>query len=201
MKKIVLAISMLLLLSGHWQLKAQKEEKIWDSIPRTFIGVGTGINSQTGMIGFMASVAATKNILCHVSIGTGGWGNKISLFGEYQINVKRGWGIGFGYSFFPGDIEVKQNLEVKTGSFSTQKQDVTLVYGQTSTISLFASHHWLIRNRSRLALDFGLSIGMEKDPYKVKDANVILSEDSKELVGMLTPGGIIFGIHYSFGLK
>lgn len=201
MKKIVLAISMLLLLSGHWQLKAQKEEKIWDSIPRTFIGVGTGINSQTGMIGLKVGFAPVKQVMVHFAAGSGGWGNKVSIAAEYLVNPLRGWGVGFGYSYFPGIQDFEQELDVESSSTGSGKQKVELELLSTSTVNLMFGYHKLFNNRGRFGIDLGFCIGLNEKPYKIKDQSTVLSEESEAVLNMLSPGGIIFGIHYSFGLK
>ncbi len=153
------------------------------------------------MIGLKVGFAPVKQVMVHFAAGSGGWGNKVSIAAEYLINPLRGWGVGFGYSYFPGVRDFEQELDVKSGISGSGKQKVKLELQSTSTVNLIFAYHKLFKNKGRFGIDLGFCMGLDEKPYKVKDPSIVLSEESEAVMDMLTPGGLIFGIHYSFGLK
>jgi hypothetical protein len=168
---------------------------------RTYIGPALGLN-YSGLIGvqFEQNFGGKGSFVAGAGIGS--WGYKLTAGGRYYISVPSGKSVvgkGFGASFglATGLSKVQLNLETTSGS----KQEINVQLSPMSLLNLTYFNNWKLGNgASRFGLEFGYSVPLNSgDNFKVLDNGVVLSSTSVKVLRILQPGGIIFGISFTFG--
>jgi hypothetical protein len=165
-----------------------------DSLPKFYLGLGTGINNYTGLLGIGADISIHNNFMLKLGGGIGAWGTKLSAGIKYVKRDADGWGVGVSYSICSGVKNVKLNLET-----SAETKDVTMNLSTASTLNLTASYNWVYSNHNRMFLELGYAVPFENNPYKITDGS-ILSTNGKNAMHFIQPGGIIFGFGFMFAL-
>jgi len=108
-----------------------------DTLPKFSIGLGSGINNYTALLGISANLRFYNKLSLQGGFGKGGWGYKYSIGLKYDMHYDGGWSYGLGYSVCPGENNLKPKLQVKSGA----TQQVTLNYLTASTINLKAGYN------------------------------------------------------------
>lgn len=167
--------------------------------PRFYITTSTGINNNTGLVGFNFEVPVSDNITLSPGAGLSSWGYKLSLSGQYYLQAicQKGWGFGLGLTYNTGSS--KFNTELETIYRTTEKVTLDL-YSQTN-INLTACHYWHLGKRSnRFYTQFGYSVPLSGgDKYRQIDGPPI-NNKSKDFVDLMSPHGIIAAVGFSFGI-
>jgi opacity protein-like surface antigen len=166
-----------------------------DSIPKVYLGVGVGLNNYTGLIGLSVNVRVYHKFFLQGGIGIGSWGSKMSIGARYDLSYKKGWSFGAGLSSASGLKDFKTNLEVKSGN----KQDVQMDLLRANTLNIKATYFFRIGKRHNFYLESGYAVPLQSSPYTIKDGSV-LSSTSKAAMDLAAPGGLIFGLGFTFGL-
>jgi hypothetical protein len=160
-----------------------------------YLGLGTGINNYTALLGISGSVKVYDKLFVRGGYGIGSWGNKFSIGLKYDMNYSDGWNFGIGYSICPGTGDVKMDLKVASG----ETKKVTADFSAASTINLTVGRNWAIGKRNIFYLDLGYAVPMQTEPWKVTDGSV-LSKESKSVIKLIQPGGLIIGAGFIFGI-
>jgi hypothetical protein len=170
---------------------------IQDALPKFALGLGSGINSFTGLIGISGNLRIADHYSLRAAMGLGGWGRKFSGGISYDLHPWGGWSFGLGYSYCPGLTGMKLSITDANGN----TQNITLDYLKASTINLTALYYFKIGRRSTIYLEGGLALPMETNPWRVTDGSP-LPDEGKILLGILQPGGIVvlFGFGFTFGI-
>ena len=200
MKKKVLII---LFLTSTISLFAQNRSEIIksmrsDTLPKFSIGIGTGINNYTALLGISANLRLFNTVSLQGGLGLGSWGYKYSIGIKYNGHYNGGWYYGIGYSGCTGENNLKLNLETSTSIGSTQP--VTVDYLPAGTLNLKTGYDWRMGLKNTFYLEFGYAIPLQTDPWRIHDG-VILSSTSSKTLQIMQPGGIIIGIGMNFGIK
>ncbi|HXP48918.1 MAG TPA: hypothetical protein VN922_03130 [Bacteroidia bacterium] len=169
-----------------------------DSVPRFYLGLGTGLNNYVGIIGIGAELRTIDPLLVRAGIGIGTWGTKITIGLRYELHHTSGWVFGVSYSNCSGLSNFKTNLQVDSAGNSTNK-NVTLNLNDVGVLNLTATYNWVFHRRNKFFLEFGWSVPLQTNPYSVQDGSV-LTPASEQVIGLLEPGGLIIGIGVMFGL-
>ena len=168
-------------------LKAANESK-------TYFGLASGVESFAGMIGLSLEGNVARNFSLYAGAGLGGWGYKLSGGVKIYRSFPYRWAYCASLSHASGLKDFKTKMETSSGS-----QDVVMDLLSCQTFNLTAQHHWKIGNRNnRFNVEFGLSLALTQDAYKVKNG-VVLTDQSANLMKVLQPGGLTAGIGFSFG--
>lgn len=160
-----------------------------------YLGVGTGIDNFTGTIGVSGTLKVYDKLSLRGGVGLGGWGAKSSIGLKYDTSDAGRWSYCLGYSYCPGQDNLKLNMEMSTGS----KQDVTLNYLSASTINLAIDRNWRVGKANIFYLEFGYAIPMQSNRWKVTDGSSI-SSNSERVLNISQPGGLILGAGFAFRL-
>ena len=83
-----------------------------DTVPRFYMGLGTGVNNYVGLIGIGAELRVADPLLVRAGIGIGTWGTKITIGLRYEMHHTSGWVFGLSYSSCSGLSNFKTNLTV-----------------------------------------------------------------------------------------
>lgn len=82
-KKILLAT--LVVVSCSFAAKAQRHYSGSNSCPKVYLGLSTGINNQTGLIGLNLDVPVTEYLSLGSGVGISSWGYKTYFEGRFYF--------------------------------------------------------------------------------------------------------------------
>jgi len=166
------------------------------SCPKFYVGLSTGINNQSGLIGPNFDIPLAKRLSFGLGAGRSSWGWKMySEARGYLGECNRQLAIGGGMSYNTGISNINTILPTTTGD-----EQVTLEY--KPSLNAFGSlyyffnigHDW----SHRFYLQLGYSHRLEDNLYRVKSKHVLTS-DGDAVMQLLQPGGVIIGLGFSFG--
>ena len=162
-----------------------------------YLGVETGVNSYTGILGLSAFIRANKTLFIKAGIGEGSWGYKTSVGLKLDNDSTGNWSYGIGYSLCSGANNVKINMSAQ----NVGTKDVSIDLYKASCIQFTITRNWKVGcNRTNIIyLDLGYSFALEKKRWKVTDGSN-LTDESISLITFLQPGGLILGFGFTFGL-
>lgn len=191
MKKLLLFLIMFMIVS---LIEAQNNSTAGYQSPGFYLGIGTGIESFSGMIGITADIKAKENLFVRMGAGIGGWGGKLSvgIRGEKRAGNSIGYGAFFSYASGLNDFTT--NLETTSGN-----KDVNLVLHPAMTITPELSYKWVFGNGNRFFISAGYAVLLQANRWEVKDGS-ILTETSKRVMNITTPGGVSVGMGIQFAL-
>ena len=192
MKTFLITIAAVMLTIGVWAQTNNLQANV--PTPGLYLGLGTGLESFSGLIGITGDFRASNNFFIRAGAGLGSWGGKFSV--GLRNESKRGNSIGYGIylSRATGLKSFTYNLETTTGD-----KDVNLELLPGFTLNPTISYKWLIHDLHRFFIEAGYAIPLQTDPWKVTDGSE-LTEDSKNLLHMLSPGGFSIGLGFQFAL-
>ncbi|MBI9066980.1 MAG: hypothetical protein JEZ09_06785 [Salinivirgaceae bacterium] len=197
MKIRTIALFISALLSTHVFSQIEEETK-----PKAFLGINSGINHIGGMFGIHGEVNVVNNFSVIGSAGLGGWGTKASIGIKYNRNYPYGTHFILTYSSASGIKDFKLDVETEANDETMNQggtQEVTFDLKTARNINLIVGYSWKLFQRSRFNLDFGYSVPMQDKAYAVISDHV-LTKDSDTMMGIMTPGGLILGLGFSFSL-
>lgn len=162
--------------------------------PGFYLGLGTGLESFSGVIGVTGDLRVAKNFFLRAGAGIGSWGGKLSIGVRNESRTGNSFGYGIYLSKATGLKDFTTNLETTSGT-----KDVKLNLLPGSTLNPTISYKWLIHNLHRFFIEAGYAIPLQTDPWEVTDGS-ILTENSKMTLHILAPGGFSLGAGIQFAL-
>jgi hypothetical protein len=160
-----------------------------------YLGIGSGVNNYTGMVGLSANYRIYRKLFFQAGVGLGGWGYKY-LFGlRYDDKYGKGWSYGLGYSSATGITNEKLSLKDQSGNSHKDTLDLE----KAGTINLKLTHIWVIHHKNTFYMEFGYAIPLQSNPWKPV-GKTPLTDNDLAVLRMMSPGGIIFGLGFTFGL-
>jgi hypothetical protein len=169
-----------------------------NSVPKFYIGPGVGIKNISGMIGMLAEVNVVKNFSLAGGLGIGIWGYKVSLQARYYRSVPKGVFYGLGLSTASGLKSTEMELLVEPDD-KTRKVEMDLL--RVYNINLSIGYQFRLGRKTRLGFEIGYSVPLQTKFYTVNTPGVVLTKESEQTMDFRTPGGLIVGLAFSFGLK
>jgi hypothetical protein len=163
-------------------------------IPGFYLGLGTGLESFSGLIGITGDLRVKKNFFLRAGAGIGSWGAKLSVGIRNESKYGNSIGYGIYLSRVTGLKDFTTNLETTSGT-----KDVKLDLLPGTTLNPTISYKWLIHNLHRFFIEAGYAFPLQTDPWKVKDGSE-LTETSISALRILAPGGFSFGAGIQFAL-
>jgi hypothetical protein len=193
---VILLLSSALFVSAQDKLTYENYMKRPDELPKFSIGVGTGINNFTALIGPSVNFRVVKLLSLQGGLGLGGWGYKVSGGLILNTSYKGGLYFGAGYSYSPGENNLQMSLPLQSGTTQT----VHLDYLAAGTINLKAGYSFRMGKVNTFYLECGYAIPMQATAWKVTDGSALASA-ATETLNILQPGGIILGLGFTFGFR
>lgn len=184
-----------------YQLSAQQLSS--DSTLKTpplrnfYLGAGTGLNGPSGLAGIFVNYRIYKFVHLNAGTGLSLWGFRHSIGAEIDANPVKGGGVGIGYSYSTGFDSI--NLSISNGRSSTVR--VMQLY-PTKTINLTFHYKLLIFKRHYIQFYTGVAskIGTRvAGQYRIL-AGDPLSQDDKDALNVMVPGGFMLGANLMLGL-
>ena len=166
--------------------------------PAIYVTTGTGINSNTGILGFSFDVPVSKNVSIDAGPGTGTWGYKVYAGAKYYLRpCHRGFAFGAGLTYCPGVYHDQASMETIFGN-----NEVVTYNKNSRTNMLFAVYkYWSLGKKyNRFYLEFGWSVPLDHtDKITQVDGDPMTSKSLHDL-GSTAPGGPIIAAGFSFGM-
>jgi hypothetical protein len=189
---------------------AQQQGAIYDSsaaerpqrksVPKFYIGAGVGINNISGMVGILAEVKVVKNFSLTGGLGIGPWGYKVSLQSRYYRNIPKGVFYGLGLSTASGSKDTQMQLMVEPDKPDNVLQKVDMDLLRVYNINLSIGYQFRLGRKTRLGFEIGYSVPLQTEFYTIDDPSIVLTKESEATMSTWSPGGLIFGISFSFDL-
>ncbi len=161
------------------------------------IGISTGFNNPTGIIGLDYEKFFNPRFSINTGIGIGTWRMKIPLYVKYYFQTyKHGWTLASGFTYCRGGDNLAFVNEVKT------KRHHTYTYVDLSPMAnyfLGVYHYRRIGRRNhRSYFMAGYSLQLTTVQFKPQPGYTILDNTSKN-IKFSAPGGFILGTGLAFG--
>ncbi len=164
--------------------------------PKVYIGFGTGINYSSGLIGLNIDVPVVGGLSLGTGVGLSSWGYKVYGEARYFFSpCNRGWAIGTGITLNTGLDNFQTDLPTTFGT-----RTVWLDLHNKTNAFVCGYRFWTMGKRNnRFHLQLGYSIPLSNDDYTVLYGDV-LSDEGEAVMDILSPGGVIVGIGFTFGI-
>jgi hypothetical protein len=164
--------------------------------PRSYLGLCTGINNIAGFAGLTFEVPLSENASAKLGLGLGAWGVKIGLAAKYYKEYASSWSFGAGYSTASGASGVE--LTLMRASTPTIEEKVKVDLTRSHNLDLVAGKAW--GKSVKFSLELGYSVRVGGATFAPVDKNFALSDNSKTVLNVLRPGGLIVGMGLLFRL-
>jgi len=195
-KSIIILVTSIMLLGSAQTTNAQLSSL--NQTPATFIGVGTGIN-ETGIVGFAVEPMVAKRLSLLGTAGIGTWGYKLSAGAQFYLS-QSGFGssMSIGYAYATGINNFSYKLEVEP---SGDEETVDMTLKGAGTVNVAYAYNFRVSGKNKLVLTAGVAIPTSPEPYTIDSQNVELTNDAKNFLDFMAPGGLILGVKYMFGIR
>lgn len=164
---------------------------------KLYLDLGTGINANTSLLGGGVDYHITQDISLNAGIGLlSTWGSKFYFGGKgYLKPCHKGWAFGAGATYNTGISNLSTKVETING-----QQLVELELLPQANLYAAAYKYWgLGRGRkSRFFMQLGISKSVTQKKFNQLSGPPITS-DAAAVYRLLSPGGIIVGLGFSFG--
>lgn len=163
----------------------------------TFITLGTGINSNYGIIGLGADIKVLDKLQVGLSGGLGSWGFKTAGELRYFYNgcMQQGSALTAGVAYATGLPEMEIEMELSNEETKT----VMLELNAQTNLQLAWYRAFKVQQNHRFFVQAGYSFPISGISYRVISGET-LSDVSKSTVRMMAPGGIILAVGFGFGI-
>lgn len=182
-------------------LVAQERIKVIQSepLPSLLLGFGTGINHYTGLFGLGIEAPIFSSFSLFANAGIGSWGTKFGGGLRYYRHPDLyGSAFALGYSQSSGLKDFEYELEVENPK---RDMDVLLDLEPVGCLAFDYSYNLKMGHKSKISLHAGYALDLgEGDKYVLRTPGVELSSNSKDLLWLIQPGGLLLGINLMFGL-
>ncbi len=177
---------------------------ITDKCPKAYFGVGTGINNPNGILGFNVDIPIKFVSVCG-GVGVSTWGSKIFAEGRYYLRpCQHGFAFGAGITHNTG----ARDITLKHKDTNLGRQDVSMnLYAQTNAY-IAAYHFWSLGKRhNRFYVDLGYSVPLQSARFKQifppgqQQPQGQLTQSAKDRIRNMSPGGLMAGVGFCFGLR
>lgn len=162
----------------------------------TYITLGTGINSNYGIVGIGADFKLLEKVQLGLSGGLGSWGFKTA--GEFRYFysgcMQQGSAFTAGVAYASGLPEMQTDMELANAETKTVK----LKLGAQTNLQLSWYRAFKVMDHHRFFVQVGYSFPITGITYTVTSGET-LSDTSKSTMKMMAPGGIIVATGFGFG--
>lgn len=190
-----LTLAVLAITSFFFSARAQDNFKL----RQTFLGLGTGINNNCGLLGIGLEQFVTEKISLFGAAGVGSWGGKVTGGARFYLEGKTGSAFGVSYSAATGGKDAEVEIEAMVNN-TKQKVKEKFDFKQVSVINLTWLKYWQVGDKSRFNLELGYSINLSGENNYTSKTGLQLTDQSKAVMNFLQPGGLVIGLGFSFGI-
>lgn len=168
--------------------------------PSFYIGVGSGLNYNCGLVGLKLTGRISNKILIDASVGSGTWGNKLGLGLILNAKNETAWCPVISFSRATGLENAPIQIETINNGVKTDAiRNVTL--SAATMVNLGVQRQWIRPKGNRITLELGYSVLVGGGEAKLTEPDYQLTDVSKQVFEILKPGGLTVGFGYYFALN
>lgn len=169
-----------------------------DSFSKSGITFSTGINNVVGMLGVGAYFTIQDDLIFEAGAGLGSWGLVGALQLQYYLPASDNLYVRGAFKRSGGG----RGLEIEMELSNLSREIVELNLYPVANAQITFGKSWSIQNSHRFFIEGGYSyfFGNHESKYRVVDSSQTLSNTSKDVLAVMIPGGLIFGLGFSIGL-
>ncbi len=198
MRKLTLLLTCLIAMSSatSYAQRSSRAARNEMTCPKLYMGVGLGMESPQGLVGFNIDVPITSSFSLGTGFGLSSWGSKAYAEARYYFGkCNRGWAIGTGATYNTGLKSFTTVLPTTSGDVN-----VPLTLNPKTNVFVAAYKFWnLGRSGHRFYLQLGYSFRLDENNYTV-NGPYTLTSDGDQVMKILAPGGLMIGVGFSFGI-
>lgn len=165
---------------------------------RYYITLGSGLNSNFGIIGVGADIGITEKIQLAGGVGIGTWGIKSGAEVRYFYSgcQQKGSALSLGIQHASGLPEFESDLEVASGQTKTVKMKLK----PQNNVQVSWYHAFRTSERTRFFIQAGYSFALTSGSAYEVLSNERLSDTSETAVELLIPGGVLIAMGLGISL-
>ncbi len=168
-----------------------------DTPPASWLGISTGIN-YGGILALTGEFKIVKKTTLAAYAGIGTWGYKLGADFRFYRNYPRSMYYIVGLARATGLPEPLE-LQLETNNVPAG-ENVLVTIKPVTNLNVGLGFAWKLGRNSRFILELGYALKVSSgDGYSVPPSTGI-TENSKDLLSMMRPGGLRLGLGLSFGL-
>ncbi|TLX72609.1 hypothetical protein E9993_17385 [Labilibacter sediminis] len=163
-----------------------------------FVGLGLTVN-EIGLLGLGVELPVQENLWFYGMGGIGTWGYKLTggiKYYPYNGGYKSAYCIGYSYATGLSDFDPR--LDVVDSSGNVEEKDVLLDLYSVGTLNLIYSYNLKVGRKSKFVFSGGYAIRLKDDFYTNKTDDE-LTQESKNFINLMAPGGLILGVKFMIG--
>lgn len=167
-----------------------------DDRPKFYFGLGTGVNTYTGLAGISANYILDKTLFLQGGLGLSSWGIRTSIGLRYDHSYRNGLTFGINLIRSSGIDDIDMEFDSGNGSPNT----VNMRLESVGTINFKTGYNFWIGEYNTLNLNIGYALALKNQPWEVKDGST-LSSFEYQVLQLISPGGIILEVGMTFGIQ
>lgn len=161
-----------------------------------YLGLSTGLNNMTGILGTQFEIVATKNIRFGGGIGLSTWGTKWALNVQYYPQGWYKFYVKGGYSRNSGLDDFETDLELSSGNTEPVRMDLNPV----GNVFFTAGYAWKVGKRNKFYIEGGYAVPLDTEDYYTLLDPVELSSTSEQVLQLMRPGGLVIALGINFAV-
>ncbi|MES2701964.1 MAG: hypothetical protein V4649_04950 [Bacteroidota bacterium] len=177
----------------------KKREKVrLDRGPAMYITTSTGINNNTGVVGFNFELPVSPHVTIDGGPGTGTWNHKLYIGAKYYLRpAQRGFAFGTGITHATG---TRGNSYWATTVYGDRR--LIRFNKNPQTNAFFAAYkYWSLgKQYNRFYAQLGWSLPLSAGDKITQLSGPATTQDSKNSIASAAPGGPILAVGVSFGV-
>ncbi len=163
----------------------------------SFVEFELGWNGYTGS-GMRFDYMFLDSFSLNGGIGLCAWGLRLSGALRYYTEYPYGFAFSLGVAYNTGG-KASQKVEVEDSSGNTYNDTIDFTYKPVTTINASILYSWQVNGRDKFYIETGYSYAIQKEKYTYEtESGYRLSQESKDLMDTLAPGGVILTVGYAF---
>jgi hypothetical protein len=186
---------MMIMAAGIVALLISMQVNAQEAPSKLYLGVSTGMENQTGLIGGHVEVPLTNRISILGGMGLSVWGGKLSAEGRYYFNdCSSGWAVGAGLIHSTGF----KGYDVSITGGTQRPANMRLLPVNNVFGSVY--HFWQLgKGRNKFYVQGGYSARLSDKYYEFKDVYKPTSQEQR-FMRSLSPGGLMIAAGFTFSL-
>ena len=166
--------------------------------PFALIGVSSGINNPSGMLGVDFEFPIKKYLVLGTGLGFSSWGNKSHFDCKYFIKRRQlGWAVTAGLAFNSGVY----NFRARLHTVNNTRQEVTFNMNPVGTFYLGVARYFRCgKGPNRFFTTAGWNVPFSPPNYQIVYNGPGLADQSSRYIRFREPGGLMLGLGMLWGL-
>lgn len=166
-----------------------------------YIGLGSGVNYNCGLIGIKLTGRINDKILIDASAGVGTWGNKLGLGIILNAKNENAWCPTISFSRATGIESTPLTIEVVNSSGYKTSSTIDVKISPANMVNIGLQRQWIRPTGNRITLELGYSVLVSGGEATLLNPAYSFTDVSKKVFDLLRPGGLTVGFGYYFALN